>query len=170
MEGRWSRRKIHYEGNFRGAIMLLSRALEGPMASADAIRSYIITLRTRQDISQEDVADAIGLTRRAYIYWEKKTTRDIKLPIVVKALEAVNGWVGHLGQLATASENEARDLANAWLNLSPKERQAFNDLLSEEAGRQRLIRSALEVTDDPVLQGRLQGYLDGLREEQQRVG
>src|SRR5262245_18601858 len=135
MEGQGSSRKIHYEGNFRGAMMILSRALAEPMSFAEAIRAYIITLRTGQGISQEKVAEAVGLTRRGYIMWETGETRDIKLPTVIKALEAVRGWACHLSQLATANETDARELAGAWLRLEPKERQAFTDLLSEEAGR-----------------------------------
>jgi transcriptional regulator with XRE-family HTH domain len=142
----------------------------GFMSSAEAVRTYIITLRTRQRISQEVVADAVGLTRRAYIMWETGETKDIKLPILMRALRAVGGWVEHLNQISEASEDEAKAVADAWLELSAVERKALRTMFSSDDGRSQVLRSVAELTDDPEVQTRLRGYLDRLQEERGQRG
>ena len=134
------------------------------MSSADAIRTYVIHLRTQQRISQDSVATAAGLTRRGYIMWETGDIKDIKLPVLLKVLEAVGGWVAHLRNLDNASEEDANALAAAWLKLSPPERENLRTLFDSEDGRIHLIQSVLDLAEDPELKGRLQGYMLALQE------
>lgn len=83
----------------------------------DGLRAYIRLLRQSQRVSQEQLADAIGLSRRAFIYWETGQTDDIKLTPIVKAIAYLRAPIEHVQQLvateATAAEGE--QLAQAWL-------------------------------------------------------
>lgn len=83
----------------------------------DGLRAYIRLLRQAQRVSQEQLADAIGLSRRAFIYWETGQTDDIKLTPIVKAIAYLRAPIAHVQQLvateATAAEGE--QLAQAWL-------------------------------------------------------
>lgn len=134
------------------------------MATADAIRGYVITLRNRQDITQSAVAAASGLQRRAYILWETGESEDIKAPVLLNVLEAVGGWVPHLDQLAGRTIEDGVMLAESWLELTPEERAAYRRLLTSSNGRARLLRTLIRLSDDPELRGRAQGYLDHLLE------
>lgn len=132
------------------------------MATADAIRGYVVTLRRGQKISQDTVAERSGLKRRAYILWETGISTDIKVPVLLNALEAVGGWAPHLYQLIDCTEEQGVELAEAWLELTPDERAAYRRLLTSNNGRAKLLRSVIKLSDDPELRGRAQGYLDSL--------
>lgn len=145
------------------------------VSSSDAIRSYIMTLRVDQKISQDSLADAIGMARRTYIAWETGEIKDIKVPLVVRAIKRLGGALEHLGVLDEADEVAGRDLALRWLRLAPDQRaqmgriQAKLDRVIElgEGDPLKLVevinRLRDDVQHDPIILDLVLSYLDGRR-------
>lgn len=94
----------------------------GSVAGSDALRAYISTLRSVQGYSQDAVADSIGIARRTYIAWETGETKDIKAPLIIRAIKLLGGAFGHLADLDEATEEEAERKAREWLKMTPEER------------------------------------------------
>lgn len=55
--------------------------------TGDAIRGYVIKIREHVGISQDRLAERIGMPVRTYIAWETGETKDIKAPLLLKALQ-----------------------------------------------------------------------------------
>lgn len=48
------------------------------MSTTKALRAYIVQLRNLRGITQEELADAMGMARRSYLAYERGETEDIK--------------------------------------------------------------------------------------------
>jgi transcriptional regulator with XRE-family HTH domain len=102
--------------------------------SADAIRGYFIGLR-RGRYSQQVVADAVGLSRRAWIDYETGKTKEIGSTVMLAALRFLQGSFDHLRELADdkASEKYGLTLAQRRLEeIAAGEVAALRDTVSEE--------------------------------------
>jgi transcriptional regulator with XRE-family HTH domain len=91
----------------------------------EAVRAYLRELRVGRQVSQDELADAIGLSRRALIEWEMGRTEDIKTGIVLRAIQHLSGVAGDLMELLDATVDRGVELA-----------------------RQRLAEPAVQFTDD----------------------
>lgn len=85
--------------------------------SADAMRSYITALRKGRGLSQDALAERIGMNPRTYLAWETGKIQDIKAPFLLKAVEVLRGSADHLVRLADdrLGPEDGRDLADAIL-------------------------------------------------------
>lgn len=115
----------------------------------DGLRTYIRLLRQSQRVSQEQLADAIGLSRRAFIYWETGQTDDIKLTPIVKAIDYLHAPIEHVQQLvateATAAEGE--QLAQAWLanHKQPIQIERTSDVHATDEVRAAIVKMRAEL-------------------------
>lgn len=81
--------------------------------SADALRAYLRTLRDGRDLTQEQVAQAIGLAYRSYVDWELGTTKELKGTFLIRIVQLLRGSWDHAQRLAkpSATIEQARDMA-----------------------------------------------------------
>lgn len=122
------------------SISLCGYEVEG--RTMEAVREYLKALRMGRGISQDALADAVGLSRRAWINWENGETEDIKTGVMLKAIRAVQGAITDVEALADASIDEGIKLARTRLA------QPLVELSAEQ--QQRLGRIANAVPDESV--------------------
>lgn len=81
--------------------------------SADALRAYLRALRDGRDMTQEQVAQAIGMVYRSYVDWELGTTKELKATFLIRIIQLLHGSWEHAQKLAkpNATVEQARDLA-----------------------------------------------------------
>lgn len=145
------------------------------VSESDALRAYIATLRSRRGLSQDALADAIGMGRRTYIAWETGETKDIKTPLVIRAIKVLNGAFEHLGLLDNATEEDGRRIADEWAQLSPEQQiqmqriqskaQRIIELNEHDPARleQVVARLREDASTDPAVLDMVLAYLDGRR-------
>jgi transcriptional regulator with XRE-family HTH domain len=92
-------------------------------AMVDPLRAYVRELRSLAGLTQQEVADRLGLTRRAYVLWETARTNDIKLGHARALIRLLGGSMQHLDMLDEMSADEARNLAIEWAKLSAPDRE-----------------------------------------------
>lgn len=77
----------------------------------DAVRGYLRELRVGREISQDELAEVMGLSRKALIDWEMGRTGDIKSTPLFKAVEYLRGAISDIAQLANESLERGVELA-----------------------------------------------------------
>jgi transcriptional regulator with XRE-family HTH domain len=106
--------------------------------SAEAIRSYIRTLRQARKISQPALASSIKMALRTYKDWELGATASIDAPYLLRAVRVLSGSLDQLSSLpehATAEDGAA--LAREWVvaefapheDETPEEEDRLNRLI-----------------------------------------
>ncbi len=85
----------------------------------DAVRGYLRELRVGRQISQDELADAMGLSRKALIDWEMGRTGDIKSTPLFKAIEYLRGAFTDIAQLANESVERGIEIARQRLEAEP---------------------------------------------------
>lgn len=127
-----------------------------PMAAGavDPLRAYVITLRKLRRVSQQQAADELGLSRRAYFSWERGETQDITLGRARKLIALVEGSFEHLDTIDSLSIDEARALTIEWAQLPVEQQRSLS------RARQRLQRIIALAEDDPA---RLERVVEQLR-------
>lgn len=155
--------------------------LDSAMAYSDALRGYIVELRTQQGVSQKTLAEAMGIARNTYIAWETGETKDIKTPLVVRAIKYLGGLLDHLALLESAEE-QGRTVAREWLALSPEERQQLArvesklrrviELSDKDPDRleQVIERLRSDARADPAILDLVMAYIDGRRSGRNQQG
>jgi transcriptional regulator with XRE-family HTH domain len=145
------------------------------VSDSDVIRAYIVALRTEQRISQESVANAIGMAKRTYQAWENRQTKDIKIPLAIRAVRFLGGSLEHLEEIDQATEAEAERTARDWLKLTPEQKAQASRIQSKfrrviELGEQEpekleqvIERLRADARTDPALLDVIIAYLDGRR-------
>jgi transcriptional regulator with XRE-family HTH domain len=163
---------IAYVLPFAGEEMFI---LETVVSESEAIRAYIMRLRTGQGISQDSLADDIGMPRRTYIAWETGETKDIKAPALIRAIKVLGGAFTHLGLLDDAPEERGRQIADEWLHLTPEQREQAERIQSkfervialaddDPARLEQVIeRIRSDARSDPAVLDVIVAYLDGRR-------
>lgn len=148
------------------------------VASADTLRAYIAALRQGQGYSQDLVADSIGMARRTYIAWETGETKDIKAPVIIRAIKFLGGAFKHLAELDEITEAEAEQKARDWLKLTPEQRAQEERIQAKfkrviELGEQDperleqvIERLRSDAHADPAILDMVLAYLDGRRSRQ----
>lgn len=142
------------------------------MATEDAIRGYIVTLRKLRDVKQADLAAAVGLQRRAYIDYEMGRTPDLWAAGLLSALRYLGGSFDHLRDLARPSatftdgremaemrlrEEAGNELAALSATIGPDEYEAFLEQAQQAAINQSqvfgqvlaMIRGVVRPDDTP---------------------
>lgn len=131
----------------------------------NTVQAYLRELRIGRKISQEELADAIGLSRRAYLDWESGKTEGIKDTPLFRAIDMLKAGLHHIHYLATHPETpieQAVLIAKAWLK--------GNDILDTEVQefvanikQSGKVAEALDIIQqleelDPLSLERLLGY------------
>jgi len=148
----------------------------GAMAYADALRGYITRLREKQGVSQRALAEAMGVARNTYLLWETGDTKDLKTPLVVRALRFLGVPLDQLEQLVGAeTEEEGQQLADSWIESTKEGRTKLAriedkfrrviELSDEEPERVRQVieRLRADARSDPAILDIVMAYLDGRR-------
>lgn len=133
----------------------------------EALRIYIRELRKARGITQEGLADAMGLSLRGLTRWEAGQTDEIKSGPLFKAIDYLKAPMTHVQQLISntaMSIDEVQALVRDWLReeqivVSQFAASIPDDQVSEALD---LIR---ELKDDPLALNRLLGYAHGLVEK-----
>jgi transcriptional regulator with XRE-family HTH domain len=145
------------------------------VSDSDVIRAYIVALRTEQRVSQESVANAIGMAKRTYQAWENRQTKDIKIPLAIRAVRFLGGSLEHLEEIDQATEAEAERTARDWLKLTPEQKNQASRIQAKfrrviELGEQDseklehvIERLRADARTDPALLDVIIAYLDGRR-------
>ena len=159
----------------------MNRASAATLA-ADPLRAYITTLQKGRNISQEALAVQAGISPRTYTAWARGETKSIKDRVARALIECLGGSLEHYAMLARLSGDEARDLAVAWLELSPEEQDAAKanqssyrrviELAEDDPQELEEIIGALrqQAKGDPALLTWLRGYLAGRGAARPRQG
>lgn len=142
---------------------------------AAALRAYIAALRSEQHISQDDLAEAIGMPPRTYKAWESGPTEDIKAPFAIRAIKFLGGALEHLADFDRLSPSDAEQLARDWLRLTPDQRRQAVRIqskfrrvieLSEQDPTQMervVTRLRADAQADPAVLDLVMAWLDGRR-------
>ena len=146
------------------------------MSYADALRGYISHLREENKVSQKTLAEAMGIARNTYIAWETGETKDLKVPLMIRAMRFFRVPLEHLEELADAeTEDQGRQIADTWLKMTP-EQQAQVSRMQTKLGRiielgeqdparleQAVERLRADAQADPVILDLVMVWLDGRR-------
>lgn len=126
------------------------------VVTGDGVRGYIRALRDGRGYTQEQLAVAIGLKKRAYSLWETGGTEEIKATLLLRALRILRGSFQFLGLLENATAEEGQRLAQSWLAMKPEHQQLADEFAESVA--------ALAALPD---QARVMRLLADLRKEAQ---
>ena len=152
----------------------LGVALRERLMSADGMRVYISTLRKGRGLSQDALAESIGMNPRTYLAWETGKIQDIKAPFLLKAVGVLRGSSDHLVRLADdkIGADEGRSLADAALEgfeaggglayiKTPEDVAELMQYFEEEL-------TAIRQEDRRSLGDALRGFLAGFRAGRRR--
>ncbi len=106
-------------------------SMRGTAMATDAIRAYLTTLREVRRISQQRVADEIGVTRVSWQKYENGTTRDPQSSFLLGALRFLGGSFDDLRELSGAAATEEQGKAMAALRAARLEAAAAEEALRE---------------------------------------
>jgi transcriptional regulator with XRE-family HTH domain len=106
----------------------------------EAVRGYLKELRLGRHVSQDELADAMGLSRRALIDWETGKTEDLKGGPLLRAIEYLRGEITDLKILAEESFEKGVALA--------RERLTEPVLEFTEEQNKRLDEAAKGIPED----------------------
>lgn len=109
----------------------------------EAVRGYLRELRLGRAVSQDQLADAIGLSRKALIDWEMGRTEDIKTGVMLRAIRYLRGAVEDLGNLIDASIDEGIALAQRRLKQKDAQHPEAGMLSAEEMEQVHQIAKAI---------------------------
>ena len=138
------------------------------MIMSAALGGYIKQLRVRQDLVQTDVQrrveSALGKKLDISRFWgveagERWPQGDFLTALIVVlrgSLDDMSWFIEHPD--ASAEDGAAR----ADARLTSRERALICEIAQTPEGRQRVIRRVMELTEDPYLEARINGYLDGI--------
>lgn len=81
--------------------------------TGNAIRAYLRELRARRRMTQQQVADGIGVSVLSWKKYERGKTEDPQSSFLLRAVQVLNGSFDHLRELADecATEEDGRRLA-----------------------------------------------------------
>lgn len=82
----------------------------------EALRAYLTTLRKGRGVSQDNLASAIGLSRRAVLNWEKGETQTMKMAVALDAIRFLQGAVGDIFELLDGEVDRGVELARQRLS------------------------------------------------------
>ncbi len=129
-----------------------------------AVGAYIKTLRKQQKMSVNAVVLATGLNQTYIWRVESGTANDAGLDRIAKIVDAVKGRGDHIIKLflhPNPSDAYIEELAREAL-MTDKERASVTSLLSSDRETLTLLEAVHEKAADPVLRGRIRGYVDSL--------
>lgn len=124
--------------------------------AADPLRAYIVSLRSARRLSQPELAQAAGVKARTYIAWENGETSKLDVEVARTIVRVLGGLFEHLDVVLDMTADQARGVAENWINLSDEEREEAREGLS------KLHRIVALSDDDPA---QLDDVIRRLRDE-----
>lgn len=129
-----------------------------------AAGAYLKKLREAQKgLTQSKLGELVGVSGNT-IYRIEAGRQEPEGRQLAFLLTLLHGQIEHFQQLLTntsATPEEAYVLADKALSI-----QILLRLANSDEKRRRLLLKVAQLTDDPVLAGRIEGYLDHMDEEQ----
>lgn len=118
--------------------------MKGATMSTDAVRAYLRTLRERRGLTQEAVADALGMQRVNWGRYEKGRNQTMSSDLLLAAMRVLGGSFRDLKDLAGDNADEAM---GAMLAIRRAERIAAGELSAyeETAGTDELNQLLAEI-------------------------
>lgn len=127
-----------------------------------AVGAYLRSLRAQQGLSQDGLATIVGVAGNT-IWKIEAGKQEPRAGLLAAILTAVRGRIEDVHQLITDSgATEATGEALAGRVLTIRERDSILALADTDEKRARLLRRIAQLTGDPELRSRIEGYLDGL--------
>ncbi len=129
-----------------------------------AVGAYIRELRTRQGMTVNEIVLATGLNQTYIWRIESGETDDPGLERISKIVEAVRGRGDHIVKLflhPQPSDAYIQELAREAL-LTEEQRDQVQSYLGTDEETRLLLEAVYEKAADPVLRGRIRGYVDSL--------
>lgn len=113
-------------------VELASRGwgLADTMTSGSGLRAYLRRLRTGLGVTQEELSEAMGMSRRAVIDWEAGETKSLKNGPLIRAVRFLGASLADIEDLIEreASDEEGRIRADAWLPRAKSARMNRNHI------------------------------------------
>lgn len=137
-------------------------------AAMNTIQAYLRAIRIGRSISQEHLAESIGMSRRALIDWEQGKTegmRDARLFQIIDMLQAAVHHVYYLGTHPEVSAEQATAMAEAWLkgdDILDGEIDEFLVKIQDQGKMSEALTIIRQLSEDPSSLDRLLGYGQGL--------
>jgi transcriptional regulator with XRE-family HTH domain len=128
----------------------------------EATGAYLRVLRTRQHLSQGKLAELVGVTGNT-IWRIEAGDQEPKAAQLAALLTTLHGRIEDIQKLISdkaATIRDAERLADE--ALSARERASLLALVDTDEKRRSLLLRIAQLTDDPILAARLEGYLDAL--------
>lgn len=128
-----------------------------------AVGVYLRALRARQKLTQGKLAELVGVTGNT-IWRIEAGEQEPKIALLAAILTTLRGRIEDIQQLVNdkeATPHEAEQLADQALVIHDQTAALLKLANTDEKRRALLLRIA-ELTDDPILAARIEGYLDGL--------
>jgi transcriptional regulator with XRE-family HTH domain len=127
-----------------------------------AVGAYLRALRSHQGLSQGKLAELVGVAGNT-IWRIEAGEQEPRAGQLAALLTALHGRIEDIQRLITDSAATAADgeeLAGRILTLA--ERDSILALADTDEKRARLLRRIAQLTENPELRARIEGYLDGL--------
>lgn len=114
----------------------------------DGLRAYIEGVRRRRGIKQEDLAEQVGLSIRAYRYWLSTPSRSAKIDWLAPAIEVLGAEMRHVQMLLASSNNGSVQQGQALVDelFSPDQRQRAEQIVNEH-GDDRIVRATTAMRE-----------------------
>lgn len=128
----------------------------------EAVGAYLRTLREARKLSRAAVAAQIG-THESQLVRIEAGDQDTRGSLLLAFINVVRGRAEDVQRLIlnqNATVEDGRRMADAALTQSEQDR--LLSLVTTDEKRVALLRRVMELSDDPELRARIQGYLDGL--------
>ncbi len=128
-----------------------------------AVGAYLQTLRKAHGFSRAEVAHQVGTHESQIVRIEsgEQDSRGSLLFALIRALKGSPEDVDFLILDKRATKENAESLAKQRLSVQAQE-DALIEAADTDEKRAELLRRIAEMTTDPILRARIEGYLDGL--------
>lgn len=128
----------------------------------EAVGAYLRTLREAHKLSRAAVAAQIG-THESQLVRIEAGEQDTRGSLLLAFIGVVRGRAGDVQRLILnheATADDGRRLADEVLTQA--ERDSILAIADTDPKRAALLRRIAELSDDPELRARIEGYLDAL--------
>jgi DNA-binding XRE family transcriptional regulator len=116
-----------------------------PNAQMDGVRAYLRLMRQGRGVSQQKLANAIGLSRRALIDWEVGRSDEIKTGPLMRAVDFLGASLNDIQEMvserADTEEGRRRAFATLETSLDDTTQRRLERLRRSSNGRTALSRA-----------------------------
>lgn len=121
-----------------------------------AVGAYLQERRKAAGLTQEEVARRLGVVGRTVSDWEAGRYSP-GFDLMVRLVGVIGGKIDDVVRQFLSDEPDRADEV-----LTQAERDSILALATNDLKRSALLRRIAQMSDDPELRARIEGYLDGL--------